>query len=126
VNSDKEGMNMRETSPEFSLEYEQQQHFRRLREYRPLPNAKCRKPEQRILDLRTVNRIEIIQMADLPRYHYEVWADFEDGSSELLQREYVHGLKNAVRLSREKWGDHRIEFCRWHPKRHRPVKVLSQ
>ncbi|WP_419631416.1 hypothetical protein [Thiolapillus sp.] len=24
-------------------------------------------------------------MADMPRYHYEVWADFDDGDCELLQ-----------------------------------------
>ncbi|WP_419616228.1 hypothetical protein, partial [Thiolapillus sp.] len=25
-------------------------------------------------------------MADMPRYHYEVWADFDDGDCELLQQ----------------------------------------
>ena len=116
---------MRETSPEFSLEYEQQQHYKRLREMRPAPKRKPRAGQQKKLKLRTVKRIEVIQMADLPRFHYEVWADFDDGDSELLQRDYVHGLKNAVRMATKKWGRNRIELCRWHPKKHRPLLNIS-
>lgn len=117
---------MRETSPEFTQEYEQQQHYRRLREMRPVPKRKSRAAaKQKKIKLRTVNRIEVIQMADLPRYHYEVWAIIVDGDSELLQRDYVHGLKNAVRMAIEKWGRHRIDLCRWHPRKHRQRLVIS-
>lgn len=117
---------MRETSHEFTPEYERQQHYKRLREMRPAPKRKPRAGTQKKLKLRTVTRIEIIQMADLPRYHYEVWADFDDGDSELLQRDYVHGLKNAVRMATDKWGHRRrIELCRWHPKKHLPLLVIS-
>lgn len=115
---------MRKNSPEFTPEYEQQQHYRRLRAARPAPKSKPRAAKQKALKLRTIKRIEVIQMADLPQYHYEVWADFDDGDSELLQRDYVHGLKNAVRLAIEKWGHRRVELCRWHPKKHRPLLVI--
>ncbi len=116
---------MRETSPEFTPEYERQQHYKRLRAMRPAPKRKPRAAKQKKLQLRSIKRIEVIQMAELSRYHYEVWADFDDGDSELLQRDYVHGLKNAVRMAIEKWGRHRIELCRWHPKKHRPLLVIS-
>jgi len=116
---------MRETSSEFTPEYEQQQHYKRLREMRPAPKRKPRAAKQKQMTLRTVNRIEVIQMADMPRYHYEVWEDFDDGDSELLQRAYVHGLKNAVALAVEKWGRHRIELCRWNPRKHKPLLVIS-
>ncbi|HHL71912.1 MAG TPA: hypothetical protein ENJ29_05300 [Bacteroidetes bacterium] len=117
---------MRETSPEFSHEYELQQHYRRLRQESKPPKPRSRPAGQKKLELKTVTRIEVIQMADLPRYHYEVWADFDDGQSELLQNYYVHGLKNAVRMVKEKWGDgHRIELSRWHPRKHLPKMVIS-
>lgn len=116
---------MRETSPEFTPEYERQQHYKQAREMRPAPKMKPRAGTQKRLKLRTVARIEVIQMADLPRYHYEVWADFDDGDSELLQSDYVHRLKNAVRMAVERWGRHRIELCRWHPRKHRPRLVIS-
>ena len=117
---------MRETSPEFTPEYEQQQHYKRLRAMRPEPQRKPRATKQKKLKLRSVKRIEIIQMADLPRYHYEVWADFDDSDSELLQRDYVRGLKNAVQMAIEKWGHgHSIVLCRWHPRKHLPAVVIS-
>jgi hypothetical protein len=117
---------MREISPEFTPEYERQQHYKRLREMRPAPKRKPRTVKQKKLKLRSVKRIEVIQMADLPRYHYEVWAEFDDGDSELLQHDYVHGLKNAVRMAFEKWGgQHRVDLCRWHPRKHRPLLVIS-
>ena len=115
----------RRDSPEFSLEYEQMQQFRRLREARKPVTTRKHKAKQRQLDLTVIRRIEIIQMADLPRYHYEVWADYEGGDSCLLSRDYIHGLKNAVSLAVEKWGPQRIELCRWHPKRHLPNVVLA-
>ena len=117
---------MRETSPEFSQEYERQQHYKRLRELRPSPKPKPCPAKQKKLELKTITKIEIIQMADLPRFHYEVWADSDDGKTELLQNDYVHGLKNAVRMAKEKWGDgHRIELCRWHPRKHLPKMIIS-
>jgi hypothetical protein len=118
---------MRENSPEFSPEYERRQHYKRLRELRPKPKPRPRHAKkQKNLDLRIITRIEVIQMADLPRYHYEVWADFDDGRSELLQNDYVHGLKNVVRMANEKWGSgHRIELCRWHPRKHVPPMVIN-
>ncbi|WP_419592307.1 hypothetical protein, partial [Thiolapillus sp.] len=58
---------------------------RRLRELRPAPKPCPRPAKQEKLKLLTVTRIEVIQMADMPRYHYEVWADFDDGDCELLQ-----------------------------------------
>lgn len=117
---------MRENSPEFTLEYELQQHYTRLRKIGSAPKRKPRTVEHKQLPLRTIIRIEVIQIAGLPRYHYEVWADFDDGESELLQREYVHGLKNAVRMANGKWGHgHRFEICRWNPKTHKPPLVFT-
>ena len=110
---------MPESSPEFSPDYERQQHHKRLRELRPAPKPCPRPAKQEKLKLLTVTRIEVIQMADMPRYHYEVWADFDDGDCELLQDDYVHGLKNAVRMATLKWGalpqmewvDYRNSLC---------------
>jgi len=115
----------REHSPEFCPEYEQQQHYRRLRQMRPAPKRRPCTARQKTLKLRRVTRIEVIQMADLPRFCYEVWADFDDGDSELLQDDYVHGLRNAVQAAKAKWGDHRIELCRWHPKTRKPLLVIG-
>ena len=77
---------MPESSPEFSPDYERQQHHKRLRELRPAPKPCPRPAKQEKLKLLTVTRIEVIQMADMPRYHYEVWADFDDGDCALLQQ----------------------------------------
>ncbi|WP_419601956.1 hypothetical protein [Thiolapillus sp.] len=117
---------MPESSPEFSPDYERQQHHKRLRELRPAPKPCPRPAKQEKLKLLTVTRIEVIQMADMPRYHYEVWADFDDGDCELLQDDYVHGLKNAVRMATLKWGSgHRIELSRWNPRKHVPPLVIA-
>lgn len=62
----------------------------------------------------------------MPRYHYEVWADFDDGDCELLQDDYVHGLKNAVRMATLKMGGgHRIELSRWNPRKPVPPLVIA-
>lgn len=105
-----------------------QQHHRRMREQRRKPvtahKKKRAKPKQ--LSLRHVTRIQIIQMAEMDRFHYEVWADFDNGNSELLSRSYIHGLGNAVQLATDKWGQQRIELDRWHPKTHKPLLVIRE
>jgi len=73
-----------------------------------------------------IGRMEIIQMMDLPRWHYEVWCDFEEGDCELLEGKgnedhYIPGLRSAVRLAREKWGDVPVELCRY---RHRRCPII--
>ena len=118
----------RETSPQFTPEYEHRQHYIRLEAMRPALQRQPTpvKQQQQRLALRAVKRIEVIHMADLPRYHYEVWADFDDGGSELLQRDYVRGLKHAVRMAAEKWGGgHRMELCRWRPTKRLPNMVIG-
>lgn len=116
----------RELSPEFTAEYQMQQHYKRLREIRVAPNRRHHTAGQRNLNLRAVKRIQIIQMADLPRYHYEVWANYDNGPSELLRTSYVHGLKTALQMALEKWGGgHRIVLERWHPKKRKPLLVIS-
>ena len=117
---------MRKTSPEFTPEYEQHQHFLRVRLMPSAPKSKPRAVRQKKLKLRTMKRIEVVQMADMPRYHYEVWAEFDDGDAELLQSGYVHGLRNAVRLAIEKWGPgYRIDLCRWSARKHLPLLDIS-
>ncbi|WP_419613454.1 hypothetical protein, partial [Thiolapillus sp.] len=43
----------------------------------------------------------------------------------LAADDYVHGLKNAVRMATLKWGSgHRIELSRWNPRKHVPPLVI--
>ena len=81
-------------------------------------------------------RVEIIQMADVPGC-YDVYCDYSDGSCEALNPSvsysdddspwtyYVAGLKIAVLASLEKWGD-RVEIIlsRHRGAPHRPPLLL--
>lgn len=117
---------LRATSPEFSEDYERQVHFRNLYKARNsvLPVAPTKPRVERKGRKGAVSRIQIIQMADLPRYHYEVWANYSDGTSELLCPEYIHGLREAVRMAVEKWGRHEIILDRYSAKRIRPTILI--
>ena len=87
------------------------EHFRRLRESKPARAYTPKKhKKQRSMRLARITRIHIIQIADLPRYHYEVWADYEGAPNELLQSNYIHGLRNAINMAIAKWGAHRVEI----------------
>jgi len=70
------------------------------------------------LDMDAPARIVIIKMEDMPRYHYDVWADYQSGRAEPLHQshtvgtsediqvalEYERGLRQAVAQARKKWG----------------------
>lgn len=113
----------RNSSPEFSPEYEQIQHFRRLRETRKSTPHPIKARKLRRLS-KSVHHIELIQMANLARYHYEVWLVFTDNDAQLLRTDYVRGLKNALRQAVAAWGHHRVELHRWHPKIRRSPLVI--
>lgn len=115
----------RKESPEFCNEYAMQQHFRSQRQRHSIGTVMPTPvPKQKRLPLSRIKRFHFIQMADLPKYHYEVWADFDCGRSELLQVDYVRGLSNAVQMAFAKWGVNRIEIDRAHGAPHRSLSVL--
>lgn len=115
---------MRSNSPEFSNSYAMQQQVRRHRLERP--SASRAKPVKQLsLELRAIDRIHIIQMADMPRFHYEVWADFCQGGSQLLSVNYIQGLRTAVARAFEQWGVHRVELDRVRGAPHRDRLIIN-
>jgi len=75
----------------------------------------------------TPERIVIIKVEDMPRYHYDVWCDYQSGRTEPLHQsrivgagdntrvtlEYERGLRQAVAQARKKWGALPVYLDTW-------------